>query len=224
MASNVPGTIPNDGEVDLLPAAPHPVNQTYVDIISTLSGADAIYAGPGNDVSVSGGAGNDWMFGGHGNDKMNGGAGNDRMYGGDGADALYGESGNDLLAGNAGNDILYGNVGHDVLIGGLDNDKLNGENDNDALFDGMLTITASNSIPPHLGNDNSTDVGDANDLAMQDLLSDWSDDNLLNGLIAAYMDGHEGSDELRGYVGGDGFSAGSASEIKDFGMGPDFLL
>jgi Ca2+-binding RTX toxin-like protein len=174
------------------------------DNISASTGMDKIYGGGGND-SISAGSANDYVFGGWGADTIDGGAGNDRLYGGQGNDTITGFSGNDLLAGNEGDDRLYGQTGLDVLIGGDNADYMTGDSDNDLLFDGTLSSDGPSSLP---GTDASTFAGDANDLAMADLLADWTADSLINLSLLNSM--HDlFIDSLSGGLGNDTASKGA---------------
>src|SRR5262245_33320214 len=110
--------------------------------------------GPGND-HLTGGGGNDVIMGGPGNDHIGGGGGDDLIRGDAGNDKLAGEAGNDIVLGGNGNDGLAGGDGRDMLIGGRGNDHLNGGADDDILIGGTTSF-------------------DANDLALQTLLSEWT--------------------------------------------------
>jgi fibronectin-binding autotransporter adhesin len=181
------------------------------DILSALDGNDTMYGGPGGDSMTLGG-GIDYAFGGQGNDSLALGLGDDRGYGGDGNDTINGSGGNDLISGGEGNDIVNGEVGNDVLIGGGGNDGVNGGDGNDLLFDGRVTYTGVSA--------ESQAAGDANDLAMQALLADWTADLVLTG---AFTNDHDGTDQLRGNLGADTFSSDPA-DIYDFELGLDTLL
>ena len=193
-------------------------------VVFGLAGNDTIsQAGfVGHAAEFYGDDGDDVIYGGSVADSLFGGIGNDRIYGGAGGDTLTGDAGNDLLAGNADGDTLRGGADHDVLIGGGGNDFIFGDAGNDLLFDGLLNITGG----PHLGNDNSQAKDDANDLAMRDLLADWTVNVpfALGQIVTAFTDDHSGTDQLTGGAGDDTFSNGPAGERLDFGNGNDTLL
>ena len=165
---------------------------TYGDSMSMGAGNDVVYAGPGNDGtagnSINTGSGDDWFYGGTGDDVVFAGAGNDRLYGGEGNDSLTGSEGDDLVAGNAGNDSLHGNAGSDIVIGGLGTDSVYGDENSNQVFDGSVTVTSSVGTA-QLGNDQSQAFGDAGDLAMADLASDWAADLAFGQVVAAYVEG-----------------------------------
>jgi Ca2+-binding RTX toxin-like protein len=125
----------------------------HITVGSGVTIAVELNGGPGND-HLTGGGGNDLITGGPGNDHINGGGGDDLIRGDAGNDKLAGQAGNDIVVGNGGNDNLSGGDGRDMLIGGLGNDHLNGGADDDILIGGTTSF-------------------DANDLALQTLLSEW---------------------------------------------------
>ena len=172
------------------------------DNISAGGGIDVIYGGGGND-SITAGAAADYVFGGFGNDTIDGGAGDDRLYGGMGDDTITGGTGSDLLAGNAGNDRLYGGANNDVIIGGDGADYITGDADNDLMYDGWVSST---SISDPNDGSASTRLGDAFDLAMQSLLTDWSADSILNSGPFSVHD--SAIDSLSGGLGTDTASKG----------------
>ena len=185
----------------------------YVDILSTLDGSDTMYGGPGSDSMTLGG-GNDYAYGGFCNDSIALGLGDDRGYGGVGNDTITGSGGNDLMNGGEGNDILNGELGLDVLIGGGGNDGMNGGDGNDLLFDGRVTYNGVS--------DNSQTIGDANDVAMAQLLADWV--AVAPGTLSGtFTNDRDGVDQVRGQLGADSFSA-NAADILDFVLGVDTIL
>jgi hypothetical protein len=191
----------------------HPQNlpeASFADILSTLTGNDIMYGGPGAD-SMTLGAGGDYAYGGLGNDTIDGGDGNDRLYGGDGNDRLTGANGNDILSGGEGADWVLGGTGHDVVIGGGGNDTMTGDAGNDVLFDGRTTYGGVST--------ESRSAGDAEDQALMQLLADW-----LANSLGAFTNDHDGTDTMRGHAGNDAFSAGSLAEILDFNAIDDTLL
>jgi Ca2+-binding RTX toxin-like protein len=172
-----------------------------------------MYGGPGGD-SMTVGVGNDYAYGGFCNDSIALGLGDDRGYGGVGNDTITGSAGNDLINGGEGNDILNGEAGLDVLIGGGGNDGMNGGDGNDLLFDGRITYNGVS--------DNSQTIGDANDVAMAQLLADWA--VLVPGTLSGtFTNDRNGADQVRGQLGADSFSA-DAADIKDFVPGVDTIL
>jgi Ca2+-binding RTX toxin-like protein len=173
------------------------------DILSSGSGADTAYGGGGIDTMTLG-AGADYAFGGYGADNIDGQDGDDRLYGGEGDDTVSGSGGNDLVAGNGGNDRLYGKTGNDVLIGGDGADLLAGDDGNDLLFHNTAVVTS-----PSAGNDDSTTKNDANDLAMQALLADWTADSLINAVTLAADTDDGDIDTLGGGLGTDGVRKGA---------------
>ena len=181
------------------------------DIMTAGAGNDKFYGGGGGD-NITAGAGVDFAFGGFGDDTIDGGDGDDRLYGGDGNDTLTGGNGNDLIAGNGGDDRLYGKAGNDVLIGGQGADLIVGDDGNDLLFDGEIAVSNPG------GTDGSNAFGDAHDVAMAALLSDWSPDGALNLVLVTSL--HDSSiDNLGGGLGSDTASAGSG-DLGDW----EFLL
>ena len=92
----------------------------------SLSIANTIYAGDGNDT-VSGGDGNNSLYGEGGNDTLTGGAGNDSLYGGIGNDSLTGGGGADSLFAGDGVDTLTGGAGIDTFDLAKDNTSLAGD-------------------------------------------------------------------------------------------------
>jgi len=139
------------------------------DVITTSAGngADRIYGQGGNDI-VTGSAQDDVIYGGDGIDNLSGANGNDRIYGGAGNDNLAGEGGDDFLFGGDGNDTLNGGLGNDVLVGGTGQDILRGDQNRDMVIGGLVSYSGVNS-----GTANSKAFGDANDVAMLELLNNW---------------------------------------------------
>jgi Ca2+-binding RTX toxin-like protein len=174
-----------------------------IDRITTGAGNDIVYGGGGNDT-INLGDGDDYAFGGFGDDSIGGGFGNDRLYGGAGNDVLSGEQGDDLLVGNAGNDRLFGRQGRDVVVGGIGADEVTGQEDSDALIGRSLT------------NEASTQDGDANDLALAALLSQWAA-SLPAGLFTPSLGANDGAkDYLHGSTAADDFYADVNDTLADF--------
>jgi Ca2+-binding RTX toxin-like protein len=187
------------------------------DILSALYGNDTMYGGPGAD-SMTLGSGNDWAYGGQGNDSIALGAGDDRGYGGLGNDTLTGSGGNDLVSGGEGNDSVNGDQGLDVLIGGGGSDGVNGGDGNDLLFDGRISLGGQSA--------ESQTVADASDAAMLALLLEWAASNPAAGPLAtaaATSNDRDGTDQVRGNLSDDSFSADPA-DIFDFAVGLDTVL
>lgn len=176
------------------------------DVLDSLDGNDVMYGGGGFDQLFPG-AGNDFVNAGQGNDTVSAGDGDDRVFGGQGNDTLFGDAGNDVISGNAGQDSIGGRTGNDLLIGGNGTlpDSLNGEEGDDLLVGGELM------------NGFASLVGDANDLALIALLSNWNASHpagLLSGLVA----GDDGVvDSLTGYTGNDDFYV-SLTDYTDFNV------
>jgi hypothetical protein len=175
----------------------------FADILTGLSGHDAVHGGPGIDQITTAG-GDDWVHAGQGADVVSTGAGDDRVLGGDGNDHVNLGEGDDLASGGAGDDTLLGLAGHDVLAGDAGNDALEGETGHDALFDGSLKISGALAA--------ARAKGDAADAALAALLADWRADFALQ---TAVVDDHAGNDRLRGGLGRDAFSALLLAEILD---------
>jgi Ca2+-binding RTX toxin-like protein len=184
----------------------------HADILSTLDGHDRVYGGPGADSMTLGG-GNDYAYGGADGDSIALGVGDDRGYGGAGNDTITGSGGNDVVSGGEGNDSVSGDVGLDVVIGGGGNDGVNGGDGDDLLFDGRVTYGGASA--------DSQTFGDANDLAMAQLLADWA----LLGIpgLGPFTNDRDGIDSVRGNLGSDALSADPA-DLLDFDPNLDTLL
>lgn len=146
---------------DLLAAASTLEEDASPDLRSSVSTADTLAGGPGDDTldgadenlsrTYDGGAGDDAILaakrpdvidGGDGNDTIAAAAGDDLAYGGAGDDQIsdgfgrdihFGGEGDDTLSGGANGDFLQGGAGADSLIGGGGSDFLAGGSDNDVL-------------------------------------------------------------------------------------------
>lgn len=154
---------------------------------------------------VIGGAGADTLIGSSLNNILRGRGGNDILRGGGGDDILVGDN-----PGEKGNDTLEGGLGRDILIGGAGIDWLSGGDGDDILIGG----TTSN---------------DANDLALQALLTEWSrNDRLYADRVAQLRSGvgvyrltsttvkDDGeADTLTGDGGSDWFFTGTGDKLKD---------
>jgi hypothetical protein len=173
---------------------------SFADKITTTTGDDTIYGGPGNDTSVLAGSGNDYVHGGSGNDTLDGQGGNDRLYGALGNDHLKGGDGFDFLAGGEGDDRLSGGRQNDILVGGVGNDTLNGDQNSDRAYQGSVSVTVNTAtlavLPPvvgtpYVGTDASLSKSDIHDQAMAEFLADWIDETLapLPGGLEILTDG-----------------------------------
>src|SRR3569832_1362345 len=195
-----------------------------VDGASLLSegngGADAIYAGDGNDGVLAEG-GDDFVDAGNGNDKVWGDDGNDIIQGGNGDDQLSGDNGIEFLAeslhgddfidGGDGNDLIIGNGGNDVLLGGSGDDEISGDS-NDLLQPGQDYLDGED------GND--TLIGGGAD----DTLYGGAGDDFLNGDASDIAIDQHGSDQLFGEDGNDELNGGSGDDYLDGGSGDDTLF
>lgn len=186
------------------------------DILTTApgNGADRIYGQGGNDI-VTASAQDDTLYGGDGIDNLNGANGNDRLYGGAGNDNLAGEGGDDFLYGGDGNDTLNGGLGNDVLVGGLGQDILRGDQNRDLLVGGLVSFAGTNS-----GNADSKAYGDVSDLAMLELLNNWSAAVAPSIPFAGLTVTNDNErDSLTGGAGADDFYNDSADLLIDYLVG-----
>ena len=156
----------------------------------------------------------------HGTNIISGNTADNLLIGGTGVDILVGLLGDDILVGQAGIDRLVGGMGRDLLIGGLGGDQLLGSENEDILVGG------------------TTDYDD-NDVALNEILSEWTSGRSLATRIANLRSGvgptgltrlqqgpggtvHEdnAADTLSGEAGSDWFFAalGSQDLLPDFGM------
>ena len=145
------------------------------DVIEGTTGADAVFAGGGDD-NIKTRQGDDLVYGGDGNDTIDtcegddviyAGAGDDSILGGKGNNIIYGEDGNDTIVGGNGNDTIYGGDGddsiksgrgYDIIYGGLGNDTIKLDQGNATVYggEGNDDIVVANGI-------NLIDGGDGND-------------------------------------------------------------
>ena len=100
-------------------------------------GADTIFIGPYDHVTVHAGDGDDDVRGGSGFHTHNViylGAGNDHYSVSENSNHVFGEGGNDTLVGGYGNDVFDGGSGDDQLTGGKGADVLFGNTGNDKMW------------------------------------------------------------------------------------------
>ena len=109
-----------------------------IERIVTTAHGDRVYGSDGGTIARLGAGDDhfdndatlsvaDTVDGGAGNDRIQTGAGDDTILGGDGDDGLLGgQEGDDRVLGGAGNDTIDGGTGDDTLIGGLGNDLIDG--------------------------------------------------------------------------------------------------
>ena len=191
----------------------------YRDVLQGLGGDDVLQ-GLGGDDTLDGGAGNDTLDGGVGNDQLLGGAGNDMLDGGAGDDTLEGGTGNDVLIGGAGNDVYVYNLGDgaDTVVDSSDlvtytdyygQLKTYARASNILSFGTGITASmltprldsASQTVTLDLGNGDSIQIGNLNDLSIQTLqFSDGTTQTLDHFLIqhGLTVDGTAGADVLTG--------------------------
>jgi Ca2+-binding RTX toxin-like protein len=102
------------------------------------------------------------------------------VLGGAGNDRLIGNAGNNILAGNAGNDTIIAGTGRAILIGGTGADSLTAGGGDDLLIGGSTTY-------------------DANLLALQTLLSEWSRTDIGYATRIGHLEGTSGGGNNGGY-------------------------
>ena len=109
---------------------------SHAEVIKSGGGDDVLIGGGASNVFISGGAGDDIIIGGAADDALSGEDGEDYIDGGYGDDVIRGHRGNDVLIGGEGNDYLEGGKGEDILQGGVGNDVLIGDEGNDQIDGG----------------------------------------------------------------------------------------
>src|SRR5262249_19040128 len=92
-------------------------------------------------------------------------------------------------------------------------DYMTGDDGNDLLFDGEISVT----YPSHAGSSASLTIGDANDLAMQDLLNDWKLDSALSLLLGTTLQlaSNVDPDTILGGMGTDTSFSGGGTDNSD---------
>ncbi|CVI54315.1 MULTISPECIES: calcium-binding protein [Agrobacterium] len=213
------GSVPATAMLDLVKAAPHPVEGTDNDdillgtpgddVIAALDGNDVVYGRESNDV-IYGGDGDDTLMGGSGNDTIYGEGGHDRIFGGDGNDVIFGGAGNDKIYGEEGDDVVAGGDGDDIASGGAGNDRLYGEAGDDRLSgdagDDLLDGGDGNDVfAGGLGHD-AVIAGAGNDTVV---IGSGTEEARASVQLLGVNDGNDT------YLGGDGFDTYDACSASD---------
>jgi Ca2+-binding RTX toxin-like protein len=151
---------------------------------------------PSNLGIVFGGAGHDKLNSGFaGNSFVDGGAGNDFLFSGDGNDNLYGGSGDDVLLGGYGNNMLAGGTGTDTVSYAW----------SDLLSPRQIKADLSTGRGGTWG---GTDVDTYNGI-----------ENLEGGVLADFLIGNAGDNEIWGDNGNDLINGGAGNDKLHTGVG-----
>jgi Ca2+-binding RTX toxin-like protein len=191
-----------------------------------VGGADAIYAGAGDD-QVAAEGGDDYVDGGSGNDQISGHGGSDTLFGGAGDDVISGDAldgdqahpipdnlqGDDYIDGEDGNDQLVGAGGADIVFGGAGDDLLLGD-DNIT----PLAIQGNDYLDGEDGNDQLYGYAGADEM-----FGGAGIDVLVAGDGDDYLDGESEADELYGDAGADTLFGGAGLDLLRGGDGDDYL-
>ncbi|NTE68984.1 cadherin-like domain-containing protein [Agrobacterium tumefaciens] len=212
------GSVSATAMLDLVKAAPHPVEGTDKDdillgtpgddVIAALDGNDFVYGRESNDViyggngddTLMGGSGNDTIYGEGGHDRISGGGGDDVIFGGVGNDEMYGEEGDDVVAGGDGDDMASGGAGNDHLFGDEGDDTLSGDAGDDLLDGG----NGNDMFSSGLGHD-AVIAGAGNDIIV---IGPGAEEARAAAQLPAVNDGDDT------YSGGDGFDTYDASSAS----------
>jgi Ca2+-binding RTX toxin-like protein len=208
-------------------------------------GNDALYGNAGDDALL-GGVGSDYLVGGDGNDYLDGGADFDyvdytsaasgvTVNVGTGTGAVSGGAGNDTLIGieyvqgSAFADVLTGGAGNEVLSGGSGNDYLWASAGNDELNGGAGAdyadfLSATSGVTADLAAGTASG-GAGNDIlvGIEYLIGGSYNDTLRGNASGNWIDGREGTDDLRGNGGNDALLGGAGNDYLDGGAGNDYL-
>ncbi len=161
-------------------------NVTGVENIRMLGSDNLSVTGGDDPNTITGNGGDNLIEGMGGNDTIRGQAGDDAIYGFANDDVLNGGLGNDLLEGGTGNDTILGAQGADTIKGGTGQDLLSGQQGADTyVFDTDAEIGA----------------GAAGDRILFTQGEDLVDVSGIN-------------DAAFNFIGGAGFSASGAMEIR----------
>lgn len=178
------------------------IGSAYDDSLTGDDGANAIYAGGGND----------WL--------------NGRV----GADLLFGEDGDDFLWGDAGDDELRGGSGSDTLVGGWGADHFDGgAGDDTVTFQWSGPGIAVDLIYGGVGGEVHGDVYVAIENVIgsnynDDLTGDFGGNAIYGGDGDDWLSGRDGADRLEGGAGSDSLWGGSGNDILLGGDGDDLLV
>jgi Ca2+-binding RTX toxin-like protein len=225
-------------------------------VLTSIETSDAGVAGSHNDtINVS--SGDNVILGGNGTDNITSTTGND-LIAGDNAKATFDSTGgqsiirelistddaigaNDTINAGAGNNTILGGFGKDAITSLGGNDNVAGDNAQ-AVFDAFGVMTFFTTTSPAIGDDDTIDAGDGNNL----ILGGFGKDTLTTGNGADLILGDHGNatftaagvltdlitsdlgigdnDTIRAGAGDDMVFAGTGSDFLDGEAGNDTLL
>jgi Ca2+-binding RTX toxin-like protein len=189
------------------------------DYLDADDGAERMSGGSGNDI-LRGSSDRESMNGGTGRDTLDGRKGGDFLQGGPGYDVLRGGEGNDNLLGGllepgskpAGRDRLYGGDGDDALEDSdleldtqapqVGRDVLDGGSGEDDL-DSYRWRTEPVFVDLRMNSGNGQSGEDDSISGFETVIGGLGDDVLIGDDLPNWLDGRDGSDEVRGRGGGD---------------------
>lgn len=158
-SDNVAPTTPSDVPID--------TNSAHIQSMHDTA-AHVLYAGNGENVTITGTDGNDIIVAGTGNDTLIGGAGNDTLIGGSGIDVLNGGTGDDTLIAGSGTNTLTGGSGADAFV--ISTNAATVASDGTTTYDAKIRIT-------------DFSISDGDKLYINDLLFDPKSD--LHGTVSS---------------------------------------
>jgi Ca2+-binding RTX toxin-like protein len=215
-------------------------------VLTSLETTDAATAGTHNDtINVS--SGDNVILGGNGADSITSTTGND-LIAGDNAKATFDSTGgqsiarelistddgigaNDTINAGAGNNTILGGFGQDGITSLGGNDQVAGDNAQ-AVFNAAGILTFFTTTSPTIGDDDTIDAGDGNNL----ILGGFGKDTLTTGSGADLVLGDQGNATFTGAGGltdlttsdhtigdDDTIRTGAGDDMAFAGTGNDFI-
>jgi Ca2+-binding RTX toxin-like protein len=191
------------------------------------------WAGPGLNLSLTGGSGADSLRGGAGADTLNGGAGDDTLAGGLGNDVLTGGAGHNQYVFYAGDgqDVVNPNVGDQLVMYGYSSSDLKiGPLAANGSLMLSLSNTAGQALKLQVNGAQTANLGllwgDGSRTAWADVLAEATKPAslTLTGTSGAdKLQGQSGDDTLSGLAGNDSLNGGAGNDSLTGGLGADTL-
>ncbi|WP_422450650.1 calcium-binding protein [Endozoicomonas sp. ALB091] len=220
------------------------IEQVKLKALTGNDGADTL-RGYASDDQLSGLGGNDELRGGDGNDLLDGSSGDDVLEGGKGQDTLNGGTGSDryLFSRGDSQDLIYDDFADSttLILSDLDGGKADFSNVVFRRVNSDLQLTFKDSSgdqitlksffsddQPKSGltiekPDGTSEVLDANAVALKTLVGTVSDDVIQANSIDNVINSLDGNDRIDAYAGNDTLNSGAGDDVIYAGEGDDSL-